>query len=184
MTFSFLPSMAGSLPSRFSSALARLRRLAAPTGLALVTAFILPPMRPAQADARDLTTLPVVKAQAGKVVLLDFWASWCAPCRQSFPWMSALQKRYGAQNFTVVAVNMDQDRTLAAKFLEKTPADFQIVYDPKGDIATLMNVQAMPTSYLIDRTGRQRAIHKGFRDAQRAPREKEIEQLLKEMPTQ
>lgn len=132
----------------------------------------------------DLSDLPAVKAHAGKVILLDFWASWCAPCRQSFPWMSELQRRYGRDGFAVVAVNLDQDRALAARFLEKTPGDFQILYDPKGELATRLNVQAMPTSYLIDRAGAQRAVHKGFRDGQRATREREIETLLKEDKSQ
>lgn len=128
----------------------------------------------------DLSALPAVKAHAGKVILLDFWASWCAPCRQSFPWMSDLQRRYGRDRFAVVAVNVDQDKALAERFLRKTPGDFQILYDPRGELATRLNVQGMPTSYLIDRDGRQRAVHKGFRDGQRAAREKEIENLLSE----
>lgn len=134
----------------------------------------------AHAETRDLSILPAIKAHAGKVVLLDFWASWCAPCRQSFPWMSELQKRYGRDKLVVLAVNMDQDKALATRFLEKTPAGFEVLYDPKGDLATQLNVQAMPTSYLIDPKGRQRAVHKGFRDAQRAEREKQIEQLINE----
>lgn len=146
--------------------------------LAVLTACAAVPA--SAAERRDLSSLPAVKAHAGKVVLLDFWASWCAPCRQSFPWMSTLQRRFGREKFAVVAVNMDQDKALAAKFLEKTPGDFQIQYDPKGELASHLDVQAMPTSYLIDRHGRQRAVHKGFRDSQRAPREQEIEQLIRE----
>lgn len=151
--------------------------------LALIALLVLGAAPATAAEHRDLSSLPAIKAHAGKVVLLDFWASWCAPCRQSFPWMSAMQRRFGREKFAVVAVNLDQDKALAAKFLQKTPGDFLIQYDPKGELASQLDVQAMPTSYLIDRNGRQRAVHKGFRDSQRAPREQEIEQLIREGST-
>lgn len=116
----------------------------------------------------------------GKVVLLDFWASWCDPCRQSFPWMSDMQKRYGANDFVVVAVNLDQDRTLAERFLSSTPADFRVEYDPQGVLAERFNVISMPTSVVIDRNGQVRERHRGFRLAQRVEREASISKFLKE----
>jgi cytochrome c biogenesis protein CcmG, thiol:disulfide interchange protein DsbE len=121
--------------------------------------------------------LPSLK---GKVVLLDFWASWCDPCRQSFPWMSELQKRYGTANFMVVAVNLDQDRKLAEQFLAATPAGFRVEYDPHGALAAQFDVSSMPTSVLIDRNGQVRERHKGFRQAQREARELSLAKLLKE----
>lgn len=121
--------------------------------------------------------LPALK---GKVVLLDFWASWCEPCRQSFPWMSDLQKRYGENNFVVVAVNLDQDRKLAEQFLSSTPADFRVEYDPQGVLAEQFAVISMPTSVVIDRNGQVRERHRGFRLAQRVEREASISKLLKE----
>jgi cytochrome c biogenesis protein CcmG/thiol:disulfide interchange protein DsbE len=124
---------------------------------------------------RDL--LPGLK---GKVVLLDFWASWCEPCRQSFPWMSELQQRYGADNFVIVAVNLDQDRKLAEQFLSATPARFRVEYDPQGVLATQFDVMSMPTSVVIDRNGQVRERHRGFRQAQRAEREASLSKLLKE----
>ncbi len=128
----------------------------------------------------DISTTPIVQSARGKVVLLDFWASWCAPCRKSFPWMSGLQKKYGDQGLTVIAVNLDMEKALAAEFLKTTPAQFRIEYDPKGDLATRLNVAAMPTSFLLDRNGRIVKQHAGFREAQLAAREQEIEKLLKE----
>jgi cytochrome c biogenesis protein CcmG, thiol:disulfide interchange protein DsbE len=122
----------------------------------------------------------VLESYAGKVVLLDFWASWCSPCLQSFPWMNELQKRHGGEGLVVVAVNLDQDRTLAEAFLGKTPAKFRVEYDPAGAVARQFDVQAMPTSFLIGRDGRVRARHAGFKDKHRAARERQIEQLLKE----
>jgi cytochrome c biogenesis protein CcmG, thiol:disulfide interchange protein DsbE len=132
------------------------------------------------AHAESAIDSPLIKELHGKVVLLDFWASWCGPCRQSFPWMNEMEQRYGKDGFVVVAVNMDQDRALAEQFLAATPAKFRISYDPKGDLATQLNVTSMPTSFVIDRRGQIREQHKGFRDAQRAAREASIVQLLKE----
>jgi thiol-disulfide isomerase/thioredoxin len=123
---------------------------------------------------------PALDAYAGKVVLLDFWASWCAPCRQSFPWMNGLQQEHEDEGLVIVAVNLDQDRELAEAFLAQRPARFRIEYDAPGNIAREFGVQAMPTSFLIDRQGRVRARHAGFRDKQREERERQIDQLLKE----
>lgn len=125
---------------------------------------------------------PVLKNYAGKVVLVDFWASWCAPCLRSFPWMNDLQQRHAGQGLVIVAVNLDQERALADAFLKKSPAQFRIEYDTRGDIARQFGVEAMPTSFLVDRKGQVRVHHAGFRDAQRAERERQIEQLLKETP--
>ena len=125
------------------------------------------------------TDAPLLRTFKGKVVLLDFWASWCGPCRQSFPWMSELQRRYGS-DLVVVAVNLDQERALAEQFLKATPAAFRIEYDPEGKLATQFDVTSMPTSFVIDRKGQVREQHKGFRSAQRAEREQAIAKLLKE----
>lgn len=123
---------------------------------------------------------PLLGTLKGKVVLVDFWASWCSPCLRSFPWMNELQQRHAAQGLVVVAVNLDQDRALADEFLEKTPAGFKVEFDQQGALAKQFGVQAMPTSFLIDRNGRIRVRHAGFREAQRAEREQQIQQLLKE----
>lgn len=133
-----------------------------------------------QAAPVNMDSLPMVQSAHGKVVLLDFWASWCAPCRQSFPWMNALQKKYGDRGLVVIAVNVDADRQLAGEFLQASPAQFRIEYDPKGQVASQLNVAAMPTSFLLDRNGKVIKQHAGFREAQMAAREQEIEQLLKE----
>jgi thiol-disulfide isomerase/thioredoxin len=101
-------------------------------------------------------------AYKGKVVYLDFWASWCNPCRQSFPWMNELQNTYRGKGLVVIGVNVDHDRGLADSFLSKMPADFDIVYDPEGAIARRFEFKDMPTSVLIDRDGRVRYVHAGF----------------------
>jgi len=114
----------------------------------------------------------------GQVVYLDFWASWCGPCRQSFPWMNEMQQRYGAKGFKVIAINLDKEKALRDKFLEAVPAKFTIAYDPDGKVAEQYRVQGMPSSYLIDRNGNIYTHHLGFREKDAAELEKTIQSLL------
>ena len=114
----------------------------------------------------------------GQVVYVDFWASWCGPCKRSFPWMNELAQRYGASGLTVVAVNVDKKREDAAKFLAATPGAFTIVYDPAGSVASSYDVKGMPTSYLVDRAGRVVAVDSGFRDDAKAAWEARIKSAL------
>lgn len=114
----------------------------------------------------------------GQVVLLDFWASWCGPCRRSFPWMNDMQAKYGESGLTVIAVNLDQERAAADKFLERYPAQFTIWYDPEADLAKTYTVEAMPTSILLDRQGKIISVHRGFRKKQIDAYEQSIQQAL------
>src|SRR5215203_3254748 len=114
----------------------------------------------------------------GQVVYVDFWASWCAPCKQSFPWMNEMQAKYGARGFTVVGINVDQKREDADKFLSSTPAKFTVGYDTTGKVAEVYQPKGMPTSFLIGADGKVRAVHIGFKDSQREELEKEIQAAL------
>ena len=114
----------------------------------------------------------------GKVVYVDFWASWCGPCKRSFPWMGEMQKKYGDGGFAVVAINVDKRREDAAKFLAVTPGAFTIVYDPAGTVATAYDVKGMPTSYLVDRAGRIVAVDSGFREDTKATLEARIKSAV------
>ena len=114
----------------------------------------------------------------GQVVYLDFWASWCAPCKKSFPWLNEIHAKYEKQGFKVVAVNLDKDKALAQKFLKHHPAKFVIGYDPEGKIASQLKVQGMPSSFLIDRKGNIVASHVGFKKKNIKSLEAEIEKLL------
>lgn len=115
---------------------------------------------PAQAELPE-----ALGAVTGKVVLVDFWASWCAPCRRSFPWMNAMQRKYEAEGLQIIGVNVDKDRKLAEEFLAETPAEFGLRFDPVGALAEQFEVQAMPSSFLLDASGNVLATHFGFRSA-------------------
>ena len=98
----------------------------------------------------------------GKVVYVDFWASWCPPCRKSFPWMNKMHAKYKKKGLVIVGINLDSTRDSAKKFLKKMPALFKVAYDHEGKMADAYDVQVMPTSYLIDRKGNIAYVHKGF----------------------
>jgi cytochrome c biogenesis protein CcmG, thiol:disulfide interchange protein DsbE len=110
----------------------------------------------------------------GKVVYLDFWASWCGPCRKSFPWMNAMQSKYGAQGLQVVGINLDEKSEDGLHFLKETPAQFTVGFDSKGITPGLYGVKGMPSSLLIGRDGKVILEHSGFNDADRAELEKKI----------
>lgn len=98
----------------------------------------------------------------GKVVYLDFWASWCAPCRTSFPLLNELYKKYKDKGFVVVAVNLDEDKAKADKFLQDIPVDFTVLHDASGGLADQYVVESMPTSFIVDQKGVVQHVHHGF----------------------
>jgi thiol-disulfide isomerase/thioredoxin len=98
----------------------------------------------------------------GKVVYLDFWASWCIPCRQSFPWLNTIRAKYRPNELVIIAVNLDKEHALALDFLKNYPADFQILYDPKAVLAKKFQIPGMPSSLLFDKNGQVVSAHTGF----------------------
>jgi thiol-disulfide isomerase/thioredoxin len=116
----------------------------------------------------------------GKVVLVDFWASWCEPCKASFPVMEDLHKKYGPQGLVLIAVNVDEKRTDMEVFLKKNAASFALVRDAGQKLVEKTGIATMPSSFLIDREGRVRFAHSGFRGEETKRKyEQEIESLLK-----
>ncbi|MBL0087841.1 MAG: TlpA family protein disulfide reductase [Ideonella sp.] len=104
----------------------------------------------------------------GKVVYLDFWASWCGPCKQSFPWMNDMQRKYGARGLQVLAINLDAKRSDADQFLAQNPAAVALAFDAKGESAKRIGVKGMPTSLLVGADGKVLLVHQGFRAEDRA----------------
>ena len=99
----------------------------------------------------------------GKVVMLDFWASWCVPCRRSFPWMNSMHQKYAERGLVIVAVNVDKKTAEAEKFLEAYPAEFRIAYDPDASLAREYGVETMPSTFIIGRDGQVASRHFGFK---------------------
>lgn len=135
---------------------------------------------PAFASKAPLFQLPTDASQVslaklkGHVIYLDFWASWCKPCRKSFPFMNEMHRRHSKQGLKVISINLDTHRKDARKFLRKYPAKFTVAYDEKGVTPGKYNVAVMPTSFIIDRKGNIVNIHKGFRE----DHQKKIEAMI------
>ena len=129
----------------------------------------------AAVDAGDPLDLAQLR---GKVVLVDFWASWCEPCRHSFPWLNEMQAKYADRGLVVIGVNVDRERGDADRFLRDVPAQFRVVYDPAGTLASRYDLPGMPVSYIIGPNGDVVGRHIGFRNALRAEREAELQKLL------
>jgi thiol-disulfide isomerase/thioredoxin len=124
-------------------------------------------------DALDLTQ------HQGKVVVLDFWASWCVPCRRSFPWWNTMQAKYADDGLVIIGVNLDNDSQDAATFLEEYSADFSIHYDIDKSLAKEYGVQAMPSTYILGRDGKVFATHFGFKVKQQEEYESVLVNALK-----
>jgi thiol-disulfide isomerase/thioredoxin len=150
-----------------------LRRWFALTLLFVIVASASPPGAAAAPQAFGL------EQYRGRVVVLDFWASWCAPCRRSIPWLNEMNAKYGKQGLVIVGVNVDKDRHDAEQFLREVPIDFEIIYDPDGALATRYQVEGMPSSYVFGRHGELAARHLGFQNARRPEYEALLGKLLK-----
>ncbi len=114
----------------------------------------------------------------GKVVYVDFWSSWCGPCRKSFPWMNQMHEQYQQQGLAVVAINLDVEVELAQVFLEQLPAQFTIRYDPESEVARLFGLKGMPSSFIFNRQGELVQQHTGFNLEQTSQYEQELVNLL------
>mgnify|MGYP005830844415 CR=1 FL=1 len=122
----------------------------------------------------------LLASHKGKIIYLDFWASWCSPCRRSFPWLNDLTEEYSKDKFVVLSVNVDNEREFAEAFLKETPAKFDIFYDPKGTIARQYKIKGMPSSYIIDREGNILSSHVGFTEKKKHLYKQAFDTLLKQ----
>lgn len=124
-----------------------------------------------------------LQEQRGKVIYLDFWASWCGPCRTSLPLLNTLRtelRQQGVTDFEILAINLDDDAADGLAFLQEFPVAYPTLHDASGNIAQAYDLRGMPTSYLIDRQGRLRGTHQGFKPADMDGIRSAIEQLLQE----
>lgn len=116
----------------------------------------------------------------GQVVMLNFWASWCGPCRKEMPLLEKIHKKYKRLGFTLLGVNVEENSSAAKKYLRDVKVSFPILFDNTNKTSKLYNVRAMPTTILIDRSGNKRFLHKGYKPGYENDYKKQIKQLLRE----
>ena len=126
---------------------------------------------------KDASTIDLSQLR-GKVVLLDFWASWCSPCRKSLPLYNDLRKQFAGQPFEVVAVSVDASKEDAMGFLNKHPLDYLVGWDASAKLAETYQVPGMPSSYVISPEGVVKHVHKGFHEGEIDKLKQEIQALL------
>jgi thiol-disulfide isomerase/thioredoxin len=120
----------------------------------------------------------------GRVILLDFWATWCPPCREELPLLDVLQETYGRQAFAVVAVNIDNHKDNALRFLQANRVKLQPVWDQHKKVVAVYNIEQMPTTFIIDKNGIIRYVHAGFELSQYNAYKQQIQELLNEPAAQ
>ncbi|HYL72040.1 MAG TPA: TlpA disulfide reductase family protein [Candidatus Dormibacteraeota bacterium] len=99
----------------------------------------------------------------GQVVMINFWASWCGPCRQEMPLLESIYKKYSKMGFTMIGVNVEPDSNAANEWLKQTPVSFPILYDKDSKVSKLYDVSGMPSTVIIDRSGKLRMLHRGYK---------------------
>lgn len=173
--------MTTTLPSR----LLRPARFAFGTVLALFASVCVPAVVPS-ATAPDFTLRTMdgpnlrLHEQRGRVVLVNFWATWCGPCRQEMPHLNRLYEKYRASGFMLLGVNVDDDSRKAADLATKLGLKFPVLLDSDKKVSRTYDMSAMPATVVIDRNGRVRYIHRGYRDGYEATYDAQIRDLLKE----
>jgi len=143
--------------------------------------YIAEEFHPLSFIGKDFTTGEdfAFKQYSNKVVYIDFWASWCAPCRESMPFLEKLYQNYNEQGFEIIAINIDEIKSDAKQFIHDFPISYSNMYDPKGEIGKKLNIKSMPTAYLIGRDGKVIVRHSGFNKKYGLKLENKIKHLLK-----
>ena len=116
----------------------------------------------------------------GDVVMLNWWASWCGPCRQEMPLLDDLQDKYSDYGFTLIGINVDEKTEQAEKLLKQIPVDFRILFDPDSRTSELYGIDAMPSTILIDRDGNMRFLHRGYKPGYEDEYDAQVKQLVLE----
>lgn len=116
----------------------------------------------------------------GDVVMINFWASWCAPCRQEMPLLEDMYQKYSDLGFTLLAVNVEEDSSQAANLLREIPVTFPVLYDNKNVVSKLYKVVAMPSTVIVDRDGNMRYLHRGYLPGYEKEYAKQVKELIRE----
>lgn len=116
----------------------------------------------------------------GKVVLINFWATWCGPCRKEMPVLEQLNREFGKRGVALVGVNVEPDSSGVADYLKSTPVSFPILFDTESKVSKLYQVQGMPNTVILDRTGKVRYIHRGYRPGEESEYLDQIRNLMRE----
>lgn len=116
----------------------------------------------------------------GDVVMINFWASWCAPCRQEMPLLEELYKKYSDLGFTLLAVNVEEDSSKADDLLKEIPVTFPVLFDNTNKVSKLYNVVAMPSTVIVDRDGNMRYLHRGYLPGYEEQYKKQVKELIRE----
>lgn len=116
----------------------------------------------------------------GQVVMINFWASWCGPCRQEMPLLEKMHRRYSKLGFVLLGVNVEADSSKANAYLKDIPVSFPVLYDTNNKASKLYDVSAMPTTIILDRNGKMRFLHQGYKPGYEKDYKKQVKQLIKE----
>jgi len=179
------PYMPARLPAKWMARLSRaaLLALAALAALAACVSHSAHAVEVGQpAPNIALAGTPVAQQLAdlrGRYVYVDFWASWCGPCKLSFPWMGTLQARYKPSELTVLTINLDKQQRDADRFLQQHPAALAVAFDPAGESAKRFALKTMPSSFLIGPDGQVLWTHRGFTLDQRPELDRQIDRIVK-----
>jgi len=135
------------------------------TGLLVAPALAVAPAGPApKFQLTSMAGKPISLDQLkGQVVMINFWASWCGPCREEMPVLEKLYAKYKPMGFTMIGVNVEPDSKLAAEWLKATPVTFPILFDTKSEVSKLYQVSSMPSTVIVDRKGNLRWMHRGYK---------------------
>ena len=116
----------------------------------------------------------------GEVVLVNFWASWCGPCRKELPKLEEMHQKYKDLGVTILGINIDENRALSQKLLKDVEVNFPVLYDHNSEVAEPYNIQAMPSTFIIDKSGNFRYLHLGYQDGYELAYEEQIKKLMRE----
>jgi peroxiredoxin len=116
----------------------------------------------------------------GQVVMINFWATWCHPCREEMPLLESIYKKYGKMGFTLVGVNVEPDSKPAEDWLKTTPVSFPILFDTKSEVSKMYDVNVMPSTVIVDRKGNVRVIHRGYKAGDENEYQDSIRKLVRE----